>query len=370
MKIPSGEYDVRGFCRRLLDRPEDEVFANLHYHQVKVFLYLTSTDDWEQFFANYEMEDYGDITKLTHEYQTRSGEIDEATFYAGYYDDDVLMVFTGAVEDAIKQTLEETEKSTEALSSMPIFPPDFQDMNQYVLQQNEEMKIVDFKARRQPDLVGAEIRPEVEEREIEYKADDGRKALSEFREYYGVVPERVEYEHEQLNFKMDTTGKFTLISLNEDTFNLFFDLIEQVLGHILNIQEVSEQIRFRTETRRSGDLDVAVPRLSSGKIDFTRKFNLLMAEEFMQRISARDDAQYTFSDVNKQAGSLDLSARVTDEEQNSHFNISATEDAMTIIPKQGCSWKSLLKFYYFFTQTVDQHSQLRLVGENGQAQTA
>jgi hypothetical protein len=370
MNIPEGDYDIREFCETLLETPESQVFEDLHYHQVKVFLFLTSTDDWQQFFSNYEMEDYGEVSKLTHEFRTRAGEIEEATFYAGYYQDDILMVFTGAVEDAIEQTLEATEANASGISSMPIFPPDFQEMNEYVLSQYEDIKITSFKARRQPDLVDAEIRPDVEEREIEYKADDGRQTLKEFREYYGVVPERVEYEHDELNFKMDATGKFTHSSINHRTFNLFFNLIEEVIERILDIQEVSEQIRFRTETRRSGELDIAVPRLSSGQIEFTRTFNLLMAEEFMQRISARDGAPYTFSDVNKQAGSLDLSARVTDEERNAHFNISATEDAMTIIPKRDCSWKSILKFYYYFTQTVDQYSRLRLLGRQGESQPA
>jgi hypothetical protein len=95
-----------------------------------------------------------------------------------------------------------------------------------------------------------------------------------------------------------------------------------------------------------------------------------MAEEFIDRISDRHDAPFTFSDVHTQAGSLDLSARVNDEERNAHFNISATADSMTIIPKRNSSWKSILKFYYYFTQTVDQQSQLRLFREVEDAKAA
>jgi hypothetical protein len=43
---------------------------------------------------------------------------------------------------------------------------------------------------------------------------------------------------------------------------------------------------------------------------------------------------------------------------------------MTIIPKRNSSWKSILKFYYYFTQTVDQQSQLRLFREVEDAKAA
>jgi hypothetical protein len=250
---------------------------------------------------------------------------------------------------------------------MPIFPPDFQEMNDYILQNYPEMGITDFKSVSQPDLVESEIRPEVKDRTVEYAASDGRQAIEEMEEYYGVVPVRVEYQQSDLQFKMDTDGKFTLSTINDKTFNLFFKLIEEVVGHIVNVQEVSEEIRFHTETRGPGETGVEVPRLESGQIRFNRDFNLLMAEHFMEHVSNQDARSYTFSDVTKQAGSLDLSARVTDEYRGSHFNISASEDSMTIIPKQSCTWGSILKFYHLFTQSVDEQSRLRLFSEGDRA---
>jgi hypothetical protein len=360
MKIPQGQYNIRELCRTILDTGESTLFQDLHYHQIKTFLYLTSNDDWISFFDDYDQEDYGDVVKLTKEYRNRVGDKQEAVFYAGEHPDNVLMIFTGAVEDAIRQTLEVTESTYGGIEPMPIFPADFQKMNQYILSNYPDIDITEFKAVSQPDLAKAEIRPEIDDRVIEYKAADGRESLKEFREYYGVVPVRVQYEHRLLQFKMDTDGKFTITTINEDTFNLFFELVEQVVEHILNVQEVSESIRFRTETRRSGELDVQVPRMNSGQIQFTRDFNLLMAEHFMEHVSEREGVRYTFSDIQKQAGSLDLSARVTDEYHDSHFNISATEDAMTIVPKRNCTWGSILKFYHLFAQTVDEQSRLEL----------
>lgn len=367
MNVPQGNYDVREFCEAILDTSEARLFENLHVHQIKVFLYLTSTDDWLTFFDGYEKDDYGDVVKLTKEYRNRVGDMRDAVLYVTEHPDDVLMVFTGAVEDAIRQTLEATESTYSGIEPMPIFPADFQEMNDYILSNYSDMEISDFKSVSQPDLAEADIRPEVQNRTIEYGATDGREAMAEMRRYYGVVPVRVQYEHTDLQFKMDTEGKFTLSTVNDQTFNLFFELIEQVIDHILDVQEVSEKIRFQTETRRSGELDLQVPRLKSGQIQFNKDFNLLMAEHFIEYLSDRETSPYTFSDVNKQAGSLDLSARVTDENRNSHFNISASEESMTIVPKRDCTWGSILQFYHLFTQTVDENSRLKLFSEGEQA---
>lgn len=366
MNVPQAAYDIESFCGAILDTPDDRLFEGLHVHQVKVFLYLTSVDEWRNLFGAYETEDYGDVLKFSSEYQTRVGDTEEANFYAASYgsEDDVLMIFTGATEDAISQTLEETESGYTGIEPMPIFPTDFQKMNEYILSENPDMEISEFKAVSHPELAKADIRPEFDDREIIYKADDGRKALGEFREYYGVVPVRIQYFHHDLQFKMDTDGKFTLATINEDTFNLFFELIERVVEEIKDVQEVSEKIRFRTKTRQSGDLEVEVPRMDSGQITFDKEFNLTMAEHFIEHVSSQGKRPFTFSDVNKQAGSLDLSARVTDEARNSHFNISSTEDAMTIVPKHNCSWGSILKFYHFFTQAVDEQAGLEPFGRS------
>lgn len=363
MKVPPGDYDLESFCEAILNTSEANIFEDLHVHQIKIIPILKASEDWVECFEDYESEKFGEVIKLSKSYQTRVGETREAVFFAGEYGDRILMILTGAVEDAIRQTLDVTQTHESDIEPMPIFPADFQEMNDYILSSYPDMKISEFKAIRHPELTDAEIRPEIEEREIEYRAIDGRETLKEFGEYYGVVPVRVQYKHENIQFKMDTDGKFTLSSINDQTFNLFFELIERVVDEIIRIQEVTENIRFRTETRRSGEVDIQVPRLSSGRIQFEQEFDLLTAEQFMNYLSDHDTHPYTFSDMNKQAGSLDLSARVTDERRGSQFNISSSADAMTIIPKQNCSWGSIMKFYHHFSQAVDNQSQLKLFSD-------
>jgi len=360
MHVPQADYTIEDFCETLLRSDQSRLFEGFHFNQIKTYFYLTEDDDWIRFFEDdYAIEDYGNITKLTREYTKRSGERGEAVFFTAYYQDELLMVFTASTENAIEQTIEQTVTASNAMVEMPIVPSDFEKMHQRVLDEHEDVDITEFKSRRIPDLADAEIRPDYD-RTIEYKGGDGRQTLKEFRQYYGVVPVRIQYEGHTLGFKMDTSGKFTLRKINDDTFSLLFKLVEEVLEHVLEIQEVSQRIRFQTERRQSGDLDIEVPDVTAGEIDFEKSFNLLMAEEFIERASNRDDIQFTFTDVTKQAGSLDFSATVTDEERNAFFNVSATEDSMTIVPKHNCSAPSIVQFYQLFTQTVDEAADITL----------
>lgn len=359
MHVPQGDYSLEEFCETILRYDQEHLFDGFHFNHIKTYFYLTEDEDWLQYFSDYDQAEYGEVTKLTQSYTKRSGEMGEAVFFATYYQNELVMVFTASTENAVDQTIARTVVDSNALVEMPIVPSDFQKMHNRVLEEYEDTKITEFKSRRIPDLADADIRPDYD-RTIEYKGDDGRQTLNEFRQYYGVVPVRIQYESEDIAFKMDTSGKFTLKEINDQTFTLLFKLVEEVMEHVLEIQEVSERIRFRTEQRESGNLNIEIPNVTAGEINFEKSFNLLMAEEFMVRASNRDDVQFTFTDVSKQAGSLDFSATVTDEARNAFFNISATEESMAIVPKHNCSSPSILQFYQIFTQTVDEAAKIAL----------
>jgi CYTH domain-containing protein len=269
------------------------------------------------------------------------------------------MFFTASTEEALEQTLDQTVSNSSNLSEMPVVPQDFLEMHQMVLNERPDALVTNFKARRIPDLADAEIRPGVD-RIVDYSGEDGRQALSEFKQYYGVVPIRVQYEDEDFELKIDKSGKFTLMRSNAPTFNLLFKLIEKIMDHVLDIQEVSERIRFRTERRESGDLELEVGNITAGQIDFNREITLLKAEEFMETASKRETNQFTFTDVTKEAGSLDFSATVTDERRGAHFNISATQDSMKIVPKHNCAFPTIVHFFQIVSETLDERAEINV----------
>lgn len=360
MHIEAGEYDLKSFCREIIDS-QSTAFQGYHINQVKAYFYLFEDDNWKEPFENrFDVEEYGDVLKLSAEYTNRLGGEDWATFFVGQYEGDLLTVLTAETEDAIDQVLSPVTDSSPSIASMPIVPEDFERLNEIVLSDRPEMRITEFKARRIPDLADANIRPQITDRTIEYKARDGRETLHELRNQYGVVPIRVQYEHDDVALRIDTTGKFTLKKINENSFNLLFNLVEEVVERVLELQEITQSIHFEQTEVESGNLSISVPEIKAGEIQFTKQLTLLMAEEFIEGTTNRERLNFSFSDVTKQAGSLDFSAKVSDETRNATFNISATDESMRIIPKHNCAFPSLIDFYLCFVQSVDEGADITL----------
>jgi len=358
MHIPEGQYNLKEFCRVIFDSPE-RVLDGYHGQRIKSFLYL-SDDGWRDYLDDhYETEELGGITKFVGEYRNRKGAEQPAKFYVGQYKDDLQMVLTAETEEAIRQALRPVSEYSDSLSPMPIMTEDFQTMNEIVLSTYDDMRISEFKSKRVPSLADARTRPDVD-REIEYKGADGRDRLDEFRDEYGVVPTRIQYEHENVSIRIDTSGKFTLESVNKESFNILFDLLSEVVVNVLELLDVANQIKFEKREVVPGNLKVQVPEVSSGEIDFDQQVSLMQAENFIKGTKNSDDLNFSFTDVTKQAGSLDFSAQVTDENRGSLFNVSATEESMRIVPKHDCSFPSLVEFYLAVIQLLDGGAEMRL----------
>lgn len=358
MNIPDGEYTLREFCRVIIDSSE-AVLEGYHYNQIKSFFYL-SDDDWSDYLQeHYETENLGEITKFVGQYENRKGAIQPAKFYVGEYDEDLQMVITAETEEAIRQVLLPVFEESNCLSPMPIMTDDFQKMNRIVLSRYEDMQISEFKSKRVPSLADARVRPEVD-REIEYKGIDGRERLDEFREEYGVVPTRIQYEHENVSLKIDTSGKFTLQTVNEESFNILFDLLKEIVESVLELLDVANSIKFEKREVMPGNLKIQIPEVNSGEIHFDQQVTLMQTENFIKGTKNSDELEFSFTDVTKQAGSLDFSAQVADESRGSLFNVSATEESMRIVPKHDCSFPSLVEFYLAVIQLLDGGAKMHL----------
>lgn len=358
MHIPEGQYNLEEFCRVIFNSPES-VLEGYHGKRIKSFLYL-SDDGWKDYLdQHYETESLGEITKFVGEYKNRRGAEQPAIFYVGKYKDDLQMVLTAETEEAIRQALRPVSEHSDCLSPMPIMTEDFQTMNEIVLNSYDDVRISEFKSKRVPSLAEARIRPDVD-REIEYKGVDGRDRLEDFREEYGVVPTRIQYEHENVSIRIDTSGKFTLETVNHESFNILFDLLGEVVVNVLELLDVANQIKYEKREVEPGNLKIQVPEVRSGEIDFDQPVTLMQAESFIKGTKNSEDLNFSFSDVTKQAGSLDFSAQVTDENRGSLFNISATEESMRIVPKHNCPFPSLIEFYLAVIQMLDGGAKMKL----------
>jgi len=59
-----------------------------------------------------------------------------------------------------------------------------------------------------------------------------------------VVPTRIQYEHENVSLRIDTSGKFTLETVNQDSFTILFDLLSEIVVNVLELLDVANSIEF------------------------------------------------------------------------------------------------------------------------------
>jgi len=359
MKIEQGSYTLEQLCQEVIDHTES-AFEQYHVKHLKFYFYIAD-EGWSSNFSDrYETQDYGEMTKVSAEYTNRFGAEDRADFFIGPYGDEseIITILTAETQEAIDQALLPMLGRRDDISLMPIMLEDFQRMNELVLEHND-VRITEFKSERVPDLAEAEIRPSVQ-RSIEYKGRDGKEAIEELRSGYGVVPVRIQYEHQNLSLKIDSRGKFTLKKMNSKNFDLLFELVEEVIENVLELKDITKEIRFTEEEVESGNLSITVPKVEAGEVTFDREFTRVLAEDFVEGTRNRDRVDFSFTDVTMQAGSLDFSAQVVDENRNSFFSISATADEMRIVPETNCSFPSLIEFYFCVLQLVDGGAELDL----------
>lgn len=360
MNIPQRDYTLKGLCEQIIS-DENEVFENYHYRQVKSYFFV-SDEDWSlDPPPSVSVEDYGQMQKLESEYFDRNGERQEPVFYIGPYDEEseIIALLTAETRKSVQKEILPKLNGSDNISPMPITSEDFQNMNSIMLGKYDNMRVPEFKSERDPNLADADIRPDVR-RSIEYKGMDGRQAMDELRTRYGVVPVRVQYEHENVKIKIDSSGKFTLKKLSTDNFNLLFELVDEVIEDVLELKEITRNIRFDREVVSSGNLDVTVPNIEAGEVQFTTDFTKALAEEFMTVSSEGGLFDFSFTDVHLEAGSLDFSAQVMDEKRRSLFNISATSDRMKIVPQSDCSFPSLIEFYLSILRSVDGGADIQM----------
>lgn len=359
MEITQYKYTLKQLCQEVIDHTE-KAFEQHHVKHLKFYFYIADKDWNADFPERFETEDYGEMTKVSTEYMNRMGAEDEVDFFIGPYGDEreIITVLTAETQEAIDQVLLPALNNRDDISLMPIMLDDFQRMNELVLEHNN-VRITEFKSERIPDLADAKVRPSVN-RSIEYKGRDGKKAIEELRSEYGVVPVRIQYEHQNLSLKIDSAGKFTLKKMNSENFDLLFELVEEVVENVLELKDITQEIRFTEEEVESGNLSITVPKVEAGEVTFDREFTRVLAEDFVEGTRNRDRVDFSFTDVTMQAGSLDFSAQVVDENRNSFFNISATADEMRIVPETNCSFPSLIEFYFCVLQLVDGSAELDL----------
>lgn len=195
-----------------------------------------------------------------------------------------------------------------------------------------------------------ERRPEFERRQ-EYSGDDAAQTLEEAKMDYGITPTKLEFE-------IPTKASFTLgnegeIVMNRGNANFSFNNI--VIDMIVSrVTEMNDQIQ-------------------SSKLDVVEKEGIEVFDKQSLEIELNNDLEYEDADdlitslksenfypynTSAKQGSLLLTSRVIDEENGGMFSLTTDGQQLSVLPKHGSSFDSVMRFYRFVVEKFDPNAHL------------
>lgn len=195
-----------------------------------------------------------------------------------------------------------------------------------------------------------ERRPEFERRQ-EYSGDDAAQTLEEAKVDYGITPTKLEFE-------IPTKASFTLgnegeIVMNSGNANFSFDdiVIDMVVSRVA---EMNDQIQ-------------------SSKLDVVEKEGIEVFDKQSLEIQLDNDLEYEDADnlitslksesfypynTSAEQGSLLLTSRIIDEENGGMFSLTTDGQQLSVLPKHGSSFDSVMRFYRFVVEKFDPNAHL------------
>lgn len=370
MEIPKKNYTLLSFQEEII-KNYDEYLQATEYEkrrkELKILCLLSEGRVWEEIFSQYgRSEIYGDIIKYSFSYNDEKNIKREAVYYIHFDENNSLLyVFTDVPMDVFDETLNFYIQRNRGMYYLWIHPIYFNRIKGYILDKYPNGKITSFIAKRIPyDSIECEIRPEIG-RSMIYWGEDGKEALREMQFYYGVLPTRIVFAIEldiaiEMKFKITNESIFTLITSSEEAFELFFEIIRDIIPKILEIKRLMGDLKFEYRELKTDEGVIQVPSAESAQILLTKKMTLNDVENVIKGL-----VEQNISVVNEliESGSINFSATVVDDYKDSIFGISANEDQITLIPKYKTTFDSFMKFYRFIIENLDQNAEIRRFSE-------
>lgn len=221
-------------------------------------------------------------------------------------------------------------------------------------------EILDFEGSRLTRFIGEkfgkearserERRPDYERRE-EYSGDDAAQTLEEAKLEYGITPTKLEFElPTKADFTIGNEGEFVMT--NGDA-RFFFEEILLNMG-ISKVADMNDHIQ-------SSKLDVVevegveVFDKESLEIRLNNPLDYEDADDFLTNLKEQSFYPYNTS---ASEGSLLLTSRVIDEENGGMISITTDGEQLSVMPKHGSSFDSVMRFFRVIVENFDSEAHL------------
>jgi hypothetical protein len=351
MKVPQKDYDLDSFIQYILDHWDEIEHEEGSREELKAICILTSRLDWVESFlvrGKKNVKQFGALFEISLPYIDKFEDDKEAIYYAYYDHEKNLVIFFTSTDltEGFRKTAEKIIKKTPNLWNLWIRPALFDNIETLILANHPEEQISYFSAnRRFSSLIPCQIRSNFD-RSIQYRGKDGSETLREFKYYYGVLPNVVEYTMDDIVLRVNAEGIFTLKTINRQTVDLFREILDKIIEETLDLMKTAEDLRFSSERFETERKILMIPCVEPGEIQMEAKLTMEDAKEMLRSMEERG---FSAIDALIDEGSLSLSATVVDSDKGSVFDISASESKITLIPKYRTSFDSFLRFFAFIT---------------------
>lgn len=352
MQITEKAYTIEEFKNYLIDN-SDEIFeGDTRRRWLKIYCILVSDESWQStLFSNHELIKMGEIFKAI--WKAEGEDDDEEPYYIMEYCPGLLLLYTTATIQDYGKTLGRRIERSLGATKMWMKPKLFEIFWKGILEETGGF-IYRFTSRRGPlDTNPCKIRPDYRRR-FNYTGDDGTQTLAELEELYGAAPESIYMEiNKNLKIHITNDGLYSAQEISADAMNLFFKHLDEIKDSILEMRTVSKSMKFEVVSEfdiRTVSIESGVIKLRDSVVDY------VMAEKMMDALE-----EFSFIDLNLEAGSVSLTATVVDEMKGSIFNINASESQILIVPKIRTTFESFIGFYRGIVESVDEYAEFSLL---------
>ncbi|MEE9116763.1 MAG: hypothetical protein V3U09_07690 [Thermoplasmata archaeon] len=352
MKLDSGEYNLKEYVAHIVDNSET-ILQDRARNELKAYLFLTNKA-WEEFFPNMSCSRLGEVAELEVP-SIDQGRDPIETYHSFQYSENVALVFTFATMEHYQATIQKILNKERGVGEVWIRPSLCGKIRGLILERYPEAQIRYFVAKRTPqDLAPAEFRPD-EKRRISYSGQDGREVLGEVEHLYGVHPTSIFFDvASDMKLKVYEDGLIILQTFNQETFDLMFEIWDMVIESIQETTLAAFSMRSDLKSIEMEGGSIVVPEIFSGEIHLPRnRLDAGIAESF-----SKESRGFSFLDLAIEEGSLVFSATVIDEDKESVFGLSASEDSIRLIPRYNTTFETFLRFYRYVAESIDDEAFL------------
>lgn len=314
------------------------IFKNNNFH------YIESNNNFHTFKTYYSKLD--EISKKTVKIEVE---------YKMYIDNErgILLFFTTSNKGDVEKTLIKLIENQYGFYYTFLSPKVFESIEESIFSENYNTIIPYFTVIRKPHYkFKCRIRPD-EERTFTYQSgSDGKETLEEFKQYYGMLPRVMEFQIPNvIDFRIDYRGIF---SFKGGKIDYIDKLINFIVSKIMESKKIIDNSKLDIVEIETKYKRIFLPKVSSCSIKFSKKIVFEEIENLIFLLSK--EGKFVVTNSYTERGSLLWSATISDYQKNSIFNIRSNEDRIFVLPRYETKFDSLLRFYQFFLENVDENA--------------